>query len=372
MISISQDLLSINPAFNDSIIIFSSNTILEPERANIKVGEHTFTAEPYNEMFHFNFRGIATTLINQNKFADTIFPNVASIVSYNDSSLSRTFDVQLEIFNAAGEIDTITKQYTFLRSAEQLPFYNQKLTHANNVRVLLPSNNFTDYYAVWTEGYPFDVGVYGIKTGDTYYLKNTRTGDQMPALTATDNEVKRIFFSDGENDFNNANVLPITNNLNELELYVNGIFKANIHLKRKENTCGVYLKFVNNDGAYSYVHFSKIYTSSLKTRSMDEFNSSYGNLQDLIGGSIILGKEGQESLRLSTIIQDRDKRYFKDLLTSPRVQMYIHNKPYFKTNPFAFIDVVLNDGSYTIENTKSHNLKFDVTITLPKENTLNL
>lgn len=371
MIAITKDLLAINPAYNDNIISFQSDLITSPEKALVTIGSNVFTIFPINGSFSYNLKEAVKVLINPTKFKDQIQPNIATGVTYSDSSLSKTVSLNIVVSGPQGT-DSTDLTYSFIKSAEQLPGYNAKIQNANEVRVFLSSVNYTDYHCTWYEGYPFDIAVYGIKSGDTYYLKNSNTGDQLATQTAGDNSVKRIFFSDGQNDVNNQNLIPITTTLNHLELHINGVFKSNIYLNKKDNKCGTYLKWVNQNGGYSYWLFDRVHQEDWKVTNLDNFNSNFDNLQNLIGGVKSLGKEATETRKLTTKLSGNDKEYIKDLLVSPRVQMYVSNQPYEKITPYNFIDVILNDGGFTINNSKSNNLKMDIQITLPAINTLSL
>jgi hypothetical protein len=47
----------------------------------------------------------------------------------------------------------------------------------------------------------------------------------------------------------------------QIEVWVNGAFKANINIKRMESNCGIYLKWFNANG-YSYWLFDKFYSDT--------------------------------------------------------------------------------------------------------------
>jgi hypothetical protein len=56
-----------------------------------------------------------------------------------------------------------------------------------------------------------------------------------------------------------------------IEVWVNGAFKANINIKRMESNCGIYLKWFNANGGYSYWLFDKFYSDTTNTKPLMKF-----------------------------------------------------------------------------------------------------
>ena len=80
---------------------------------------------------------------------------------------------------------------------------------------------------------------------DKNYFKNTNSGLQTDVFTATTDEVKRVYISDGSTNLTIENELALSTNLNKVELYVNDEFKASIYIKKISSQCGVLLKWFN-------------------------------------------------------------------------------------------------------------------------------
>lgn len=369
MIIFNSDLLSTyNPAYNDSIVNFES-TMTGITNCSITIGTNDFVVYPFNNVFKFNFKPVVTTLINQNGFKDSILPDLSGgDFIYNDASLQLTITPEFFVYNATtGE--TINKEYKFLKCVEQLPFYNQKVMAGNDIKVLLPSSNGVDYHLTYFEGYPADFAIQGLETGYTYSIKNSNTGIVSDTYTATTADVKRIFLSDGGNDTTIDGTLITTSNLNNLELWVNGFFKANIKVKKVESKCGVYLKWFNSNGGYSYWLFDRYFNEVIKTKDLDDIQGVWDNLQNITSTSESLGKTATGTLQLNTQYTKEEKEYLLDLLKSPKVEMYINQEPFIQVNAFNFIGVKVSDASTTY-NSKSRNNKLRVTIELPSINTI--
>jgi hypothetical protein len=368
MITFQNELNNINPAYNDSIINFSSS-ITGATYCDININDlPTFKIYPIAGNFTFNFKEIVKVLINQNNFEDGIYPSIIDQYVYDDASLSLKISPTFSIHSAI-TADTITKDYTFLKNVEQLISYKQKLEFENDIKVLLPTNNFTDYFIPYFEGYPVDFGIYGITSGDTYQLKNVTTISETGILSGGTSNIKRIYLSDGA--MANDDILGLSTTTNLVELWVNGVFNSNINVKKTESKCGVYLKWFNNSGAYSYWLFDEVFDTNYNFKTLDEINGNYDNLSNLTSTNNITGKLGTSSYKLKTTFKSEEKEYITSILSSPKVEMYIYQTPYNQTGLGKFIGVKVSDGSFTFSNKISNN-KLQLTITLPDFYTITL
>ncbi|HRE77100.1 MAG TPA: hypothetical protein PLL09_04660 [Flavobacterium sp.] len=364
-----EDLNSIsNPAYNNSIIKYQS-VLTGTTKSDVIVGGHTFSVYPFDNTFKFNFKDIVTTLINPNGFKDSILPDLSGGNFIYDDNLELIIEPQILTYNDEIGSATIAK-YKFLKSVEQLPFYNQKYySNTNNVRVLLPTKNNIDFDVTYFEGYPFDFSVQGIMSGDTFQFRNSNTLMFSNAFTASTSEVKRIFLSDGANNVTFDDVMILSSNLNKLELWVNDSFIANINIKKVESKCGVYIKWYSQSGGYSYWLFDKNNKNSIKTKEIGVINGKWDNLQNITSTSESLGKTASETIQLTTRYETKEKEYLLDLVKSPHVEMYINEVPFIQQNEFNFIGVGLADGTYNYENRDSQN-KLSIVIEKPAINTI--
>lgn len=361
-------LTTTNPAYNDSIISYSSD-LTGMTKSDIVIGDTTFTIYPFEGQFRFNFKDIVTSLINPNGFKDTVLPNLSlGEFIYPDSTLQLTVTPQITTYNEVSG-DTTGTTYTFTKSVEQLAFYNQKLDSGNDVKVLLPTTNYFDYDVTYFEGYPFDIALQGIASGDTYYFKNSNTGLVSDVITSDNGEVKRIFFSDGAYNETINGTLVMSSNVNHLELWVNDVIKANINVKRVESTSGVYLKWFNASGGYSYWLFEKFFKENIRTKDFDDVLGKWDNLQNITSTSVSLGKSAALSNQLTTNFNNVEKEYLIDILKSPKVEMFIHQSPFNQQTAFNFLGVKVADGSFNFEN-KNTNNKLRITIEQPNINTI--
>jgi len=369
MIIFNNDLLQgWNPAYNDSIVNFES-TFSGLTNCQITIDNSSFIIYPFAGKFKFNFKPIVTTLINQNGFKDSIIPNLSGATYlYDDDSLQLKINPQYSLYNTTtGE--TITQEYKFLKCVEQLPFYNQKIQANNDIKLLLPSENGIDYNLTYFEGYPVDFAIQGLVSGDTYNFKNSNTGIVSDTYSATTDNVKRVFLSDGAFNVTIDNVLLMSSNVNLIELWVNDTFKCNLKVKKVESKCGMYLKWFNSNGGYSYWLFDKFFKEEIKIKSLEDINGVWDNLQNITSTSESLGKTADLTNQLTTQFSTEEKEYLLDLIKSPKVEMYVNNQPFIQQNEYNFIGVKITDGTTSYLN-KDRNNKLRVKIELPNINTI--
>lgn len=362
MINFTKQPLTINPAYNDSIIEYSS-TLTDVTYSNIYIGSNVFKTYPVGGKFTFNFKPIVSVLINQNQFKDSIIPDFTTAYVYEDNTLNYNLQPIIRVYNNSTYDETIPS-WEFIKSVEQLLGYREKSEVEKTIRVLLPTQNKTDYFLPYFEGYPCDFGIYGIPEGATYQFKNVSTISESPVFTGATFGVKRVYLSDGGQNEYASNFLGLSTTDNLVELWVNGSFNSNITIKRNNSRCGVYLKWFNNSGSYSYWLFDPVYSDTIQTKTLDDLNGEWDNLQNVSATSRIAGKSATRSLKVSTRYSIKEKEYLTSILTSPMVEMYVSDRPFNKTDVNKFIGVTINDGS-TPSTNKSINNKMDLTITLP-------
>lgn len=369
MITFSKELISLNPAYNDSIVEFSSTTISGATKAVVKIEGNEFTCVPLDNKFTFNFKEVIKVLINPNRHEDTIIPDLTNTFIYEDESITQLYTCVFTIYGANGNEST-TKFYSFIKAVEQLPNYNKLVNINPSIRALLPTDNYIDYYVKYFEGYPFDIAIRGMNAYYPYFFRNVSTNQETETLVTNSWDVTRFFMSDGANTTTETDIIVTNSALNKVELWVGNEFKLNLYIQKVESDCGVYLKWINSKGGYSYWKFDSVYRGDISTKVIEEFAGNYDNLQNLSSTSYILGKTAEQTLRLTTNFEGIYSSYLSDLFTSPSVWMYTHNEPFQKQEVYDFIGVQVKNGSFQNIDTKTKKGKATFTITLPQINTI--
>lgn len=370
MITFIKDLLPVNPAYNDSIIQFSSDT--SATKAVITVEGDSFVTVPLGDIFTFNLKEIIKAKINLNRFEDVIIPDLTTgQYIYSDVNIGRDFDVDITVTGAT-TAQTTTRTYYFQRSVEQLPNYHRLTQLPNDVRVLLPSENYIDYNLKCFEGYPFDFTVNGHDTWNGIHFRNITTNQETDLYTALDTNALRVFVSDGANNSTDTDILVNASTLNKVEMYVNNVFKANINITKIESQCGVYLRWLNTKGSYSYWLFDSIYKDNITPKTIDDISGYYDNLQNITATSHLIGKTANRTLQINTKFDNGDAAYLSDLAISPAVWMYAYQVPFQKVQDrYDWIGVKLSDTAFSVDR-KTSKQKLSLTITLPEINTITL
>jgi hypothetical protein len=66
--------------------------------------------------------------------------------------------------------------------------------------------------------------------------------------------------------------------------------------------CGIYLKWFNANGGYSYWLFDKFYSDTTSTKTIDEIVGKYDNLKNVNSFSTITGKELMQPIKYKHVL----------------------------------------------------------------------
>ncbi|GLB47767.1 hypothetical protein [Neptunitalea lumnitzerae] len=348
------------PAYNNAIIEFGSDTAMAA-RALVKVGTFTFELTPNQGVFYINLKDVITLLFNQNAFADTVSVPVPSTFLYPDANLYLEQEVILEVILYDGQVETFTQTFSFVKAVAQqlLPLFTQN----NLLRVLVPSDSSTKQ-VTYFEGLPMDVALYS-NSVRTVQLTHVATGTTVSVNILKG--VNRLFLSNGETGQGFEAQMPLFVGLNEITITVDTTHSSSLFITKRETDCGVYLKWLNASGGWSYWRFHKYYEESLKTSDLDTINNDFFNLEEAQSGQLSRGKETERSLKLSSgFLNKEEKLLVSELFAAPKVYYY-HQEP---MQPFALTDwkeVNVKSGSYAVNNTRLQKVEFRPVIELPMQ-----
>lgn len=181
MITITQDLTSLYPIYNDSFIKFVSD--INPTRAEIVLSDSATFPEPFEIFpspdgeFVFNLKEIAKASL-----ANTNFSHGDGTVSDWGESFDDNFatvEATIKTYNGAAS-DSLTRTFTFFKSVIQPG--EQLLDNY----LLSKSDNGVDFYMKYWEGFPFDFQIKNLGSGDEITVKNAGNGTTpVNDITAT-------------------------------------------------------------------------------------------------------------------------------------------------------------------------------------------
>jgi hypothetical protein len=69
-----------------------------------------------------------------------------------------------------------------------------------------------------------------------------------------------------------------------------------------ESNCGIYLKWFNANGGYSYWLFDKFYSDTTSTKTIDEIVGKYDNLKNVNSFSTITGKKLMQPIKYKHVL----------------------------------------------------------------------
>lgn len=367
-ITITKNISGVYPAYNDSYIQFTSS-LANNERAEIEITGGIFTERfivypNKSGVYTFNFKEPAKALMSEYPLEDV---NGATISSgtwgQSLNGVSLTLDATIYVYNSTTNEST-TINLDFYRAVKQ---YGQSI-YDNNGQILNYSTNGVDFNLTYFEGYPFSFELQNmVHTGTKdITVKNLNTGNVSEEISTQFTGAFKIIVDKGSFNWTTTDFLPLPSTINRLEIYEDEVFKSNLNLKKVSSKCGVYLKWLNNDGGYSYWLFDEFYRDTLTSNIVGVYaTNAFGNIGDSLSPSGMLGKEAARSMRLKTKVNKTEVKIIESLFTSPYVELYSATEPF---QDGTWLSVQLNDN-FTISNKKEIN-DVTVNIVLPEQNTI--
>lgn len=349
-------------AYNNSIIEFSSDSGISA-RAIITISGYTFTIAPNVNSFYFNMKEVVTALINQDAFSDTIEIDLPQNYLFQDSSLILDVTVGIKVVSSSGVVDTSSKSYTFLKSVDQVDTVVYE--KSDKLRFLTPSV-YNKSFVTYFEGLPFDITFYSDEAREVT-IKNVRSSSSITINVLKG--INRLFISSGQLDNKGFETkIPLYVGVNELEFIFDNE-RETIVIKKEESDCGLYLKFFNQSGSWSYWRFHREHIETIQTSSLDRLNSDFSNLEDLVSRNYAIGKESQRMFSVSTgKVYDYQRLLLANLFASPKIYLYTANR----LQPFTIADwntVDIRDTSNQIKDTRKVKSEFIFSIQLAKDYT---
>ena len=325
-------------AFNNNVFEFADDGAKTAKKCTVLINNATsIVITPINNKFYFNLKEISSLISKEDNWQDNT-PNVLGL-SLDDDIIK---DLIIKFTIEFTDTTTVNNQttYSILRSVSQINnvIDLEKTTNSNNFVSL---NNLTFF-----KGYPFDF---------TYYSNEEYIGLLFNSAT----DFWRVYdFVLGSNRFflsdNIGNLLKDDENDNILQVGLNilkvALFTVKpINVKLVDSCSGVYLKYINEFGSWSYWLFNSIYTSTINARIKDEFNVDFKDITETSATTLITGKDATETLNLTSKNLDTNEvAQLQSILTSPRVELYngtVDSVALWQT-------VIVRGGSFTWTNTK--------------------
>lgn len=348
------------PAYNDSFVEFSSDLV---DNNKVEITAYPFTLfrkkfvlYPDSEgRYLFNMKEVVKVVFNLNGFEDVDF---SSVLYWG--SVEGLYLVQGLNFKVYSDVDEeeLYKEYEFFKAVKQIG----ELIYSNPFQLLSFSEDGVNHNLTYFEGFPFSFDVQKIEEDSVVVLKNRNTGNQTEEIEVYEAGSFRFVVDRVSGNWTTDGKLPLITGLNNIEIYEGGNFKTNVFIKKKKVSSGVYLRWFNGSGGFSYYLFDKFYSSDLKTKELGRvYNNEFKNINESTGSLKSTGKEASGTISVKASYDCGEYGVLRSLLTSPLIQMYTSEKAFVEGR---FIDVSI-DGSMSYKNKKGKN-DFNLLIELPE------
>lgn len=363
MITINKAPSGIYAAYEDSFIEFESD-LANNDRAEITIlgyNEPFLIYPDFEGKYLFNLVEFSKALFNKDSFRDEM--NEPLFSQFSERKYYESMYININVYNSNSS-DSLSSNFKFYRG-----IYNDDTN--DEPRLLIPK--FNDFYHfTYFEGYPYFFESSNIETNKIVKIKNKNNNYQSTNSNVNSNSNSIRFYLQKTTN-QRSNLL-----INKKSKQTNLIFEAResksidktereIKIKRVDKKCGVYLKWYNSYGGYSFYLFDNYFDEDIKVKILDEINTNqFKNAGEKNNFDFIdKGKEYDEEIKLKTSVDRLELKYIKDLFYSPHVQMYSKTKPFQRGE---FVDVKINGRLKT--NNKKDNNEINLKVLTAKNKTM--
>lgn len=357
---------------NNNIIQYYTDINLPILRSDITINGIVKQIYPSPVLgFYFNLKNIVSTLINTTNYTDDLQTDLSTSYTYDwQKGFYLNTDIEIKIVFENGSSDSITRDLHFILHSVNLVEYNKRfpltvgLGNTILFQPLINGANNKSYFKYW-QGYPFDIGIYkGLDSVEITAITNLTNGLGHDFPLAGVKGFERIVFSDGNANTTIENVLPFVVGFNELE-FDTGIntYFATVEV---EKGCpdGVYMKWLNSSGGYSYWLFKNTGIQ----RNYDNIgflNNDFENLEDTTSPQVSLGVNSNDNyIVYDEILREEQKDLISTMLDSPKVYLFT-GTPFSQNNFNDWVEVKLSQGEFIIKNIRRDLYNIDVAFSLP-------
>lgn len=363
-IDFSQEIKGIYPAYNDSFVTLGSD-----KEGVYKLGVVAYPSELFEKEFEvfsfneedflFNLKEVVKVVFNQYGFNSVDLEEGIFFGSFQGAYLLQKLDFKVYY---EGGVENVSKEFEFYKGVKQVGDFISD----NEQRILSYSKDGVSNSVTYFEGFPFSFSVLKLEEGSVLSVKNKNTLDKTPDVDVLETNSYKCVVDDGLNNWTNKNILPLITGLNKLELSINGYFKSNINIKKKVKSSGVYLRWFNGEGEFSYFLFNEYYRNVSKSNGLGRvYDTDFKNIGESTGNSKSKGKETFKSKRVKAYFDVEEYGVLDSLLSSPLIQMYTSEKAFVKGR---FIDVDV-DGTLNYSNKRNKN---EINLTIELTNSINI
>lgn len=373
-------------AYNNHIVEFYSQNqdgVVDSLRCEITIIEGFKGAVPYvitpdkDNIFYFNFREAFIQVINQNDFDEEIVLDIntgdkESLTIVDDAfSFKRvTIEYKIVFVDLSEEINRpfayimkgVEQESNYIASAS----LNRKLDTAHtDFYLLTPFAARADrkVYLTWFKGFPFDVGFFKETTGNLTITQGASNETvSFPKYTG------RLLMSDGFHHIETFVAIDIGENT----ITFNSTSTMTLMLTKKQNICGVYLKWINMYGKWNYWLFNQKDKRQLVTKDSKDIFNDFSNVGENRSPYLSTGKQSKEVVSLHCQgVTENEMYYLKHLFESPKVFLWTGEEN-DEDDANLWLEVKLKGKTQAIKNYKRNQFNISCKIELPQRTTMTL
>lgn len=380
--------------YNLNIIRWRSDTDPTPTEGEIVINDYTFTnlvAQADGE-FTFNIQEVVKTLFG--KFNDHIDYNTSDVVVYDGNLLLKlSVTVKVKIPGDADETEDITVYA--LRSVHQIADANGEsmvsfdplvfTTSIYSSQILL---KYSDAYIRTVtykkqqtlkmfKGYPLSISVIDSLLSDNITLELIKrdlsgsAGSTAHAIVPADSDeyIKRLILSDGEHLLSPLDVGSWVLKITTTEAVDVGSESRAIFFLDVEivDDCGVYLKWLNSEGGWSYYLFNKFYKMPMTSKTKGSINTYTETLIGATGNQSNIGQTTAVGLRVNQRFLSRDEyEQVIEIASSPMVYLFNAPKGTLATAD-KWLEISLSDFKEDYRDNKKSGFDISFVFTLPNQ-----
>ncbi len=348
-----------------------------------------------DNIFEFDIKEVVKSIFG--KFDDNTYYNISNFIKVDDN-LFKKLDIKLiikftdetEETNEEVDINTFVtravRQHSDIFKTSMFFYEPNRIFNAGSgvlrtlalIRTGKSKTNSSEerQYLKVFKGFPFDVSIIADPTNTNSILTlfdmsgNFLNYQINPVVTPADKYLQRVIISDGQSLHGVFTPLPLfKKGLMGINSGSDTTTKDSSYLFELElvNECGIYLKWINGCGGWSYWLFNSQHEITHTSKSIGTVLQNAGQL-DYQSDEINIGVDAEKKLKLTA--QNLENWYLEQLLdigTSPCI--YIYNKPkgtlcYNIADAWLKI-VEVNNFKYVEDSfTRKHKVSFD--LQLPK------
>lgn len=366
-------------AYNNNLLEFYSNFPAQAVSATVVVNGHSFTLFPDPQgRFRANLKNYVPVLINNNNFADGIPQHDEQFIAQTANGTPGTFlQVTVAITVSSGGLLPIVENTSltlpFLKGVMQAGNYKNNQMNGQTGRtlyVLAPTpNNMQPCHAVLFSGYPLDISVLSTEAVAAIALLNTTTQSEYIAEQPQNAFVHRLYISNGYEGIDAQ--LGISFGENDI-IIGTGENSFTLKLKKTEERCGVYLKWLNPMGGWSYWLFDPVYSMERSVVQTEPLENDFHDLRETVSPYISTGYESSELLNIAARNINSEEKYLLDTLAeSPKIYLFKgeRNQPFSRTD---WLEVSLKAATYKTQQNKRDVYNYSFGLQFPKRNTMTL